>query len=223
MPAAPSPPRAKLMSPAQVAQMFDALAQHIVPHTELQWQTPLDLLVAVVLSAQCTDVAVNKATAHFFPRCRTVDDYLALGEAGLAAAIRSIGLYQTKARHLIATCQLLRDEYGGQVPATREDLMRLPGVGRKSANVILNVVFGQPTLAVDTHIFRVANRIGLVRAKTADATELALLKRVPAQHLLHAHHYLVLHGRHTCVARQPLCGTCPVAAWCNYPAKTARA
>lgn len=211
---------ATLLTAAQVGVFFDRLAAVIVPRSELHWSTPLDLVVAVVLSAQCTDRAVNRATAELWRHCRTPADYLRLGAAGLRHYLRSLGLFRNKTRHLLGLCRLLRDEFGGVVPATRAALERLPGVGRKSANVVLNVGFGQPTLAVDTHVFRVANRVGLVRAKTPEKTELALLARVPPAHLPHAHHYLILHGRYTCTARRPRCPACPVRDVCNYPAQT---
>ena len=210
----------RLLTPAQVRVFFDRLAAVIDPKSELNWSTPLDLLVAVVLSAQCTDKAVNRVTAELWRHCRTPDDYLRLGEAGLREQLRTIGLFRNKTRSVIGLCRMLRDEFGGAVPPTREELERLPGVGRKTANVVLNVVFGQPTLAVDTHVFRVANRVGLAKAKTPEKTELALLARVPAEHLRHAHHYLILHGRYTCTARQPRCPACPVRDVCNFPDQT---
>jgi len=208
------------MTRAQIAGFFDVLAERIVPESELEWQTPLDLTIAVVLSAQCTDKAVNKATAGFFPTLRTPQDYVDFGEERFRESIRTIGLFRNKAKNVIGLCQMLIDDFGGEVPATREELQRLPGVGRKTANVVLNVVFGQSTLAVDTHILRVANRIGLVREKTPDATEQALLKKIPAKHLRDSHHYLILHGRYTCKARKPLCPTCPVSQFCNARDKT---
>jgi endonuclease-3 len=213
--AAPKP-----MTRVQIARFFDVLAARIVPESELQWQTPLDLTIAVVLSAQCTDKAVNKATAGFFPILRTPADYVAFGEERFREAIKSIGLFRNKAKNVIGLCRMLIDEFDGEVPRTREELQRLPGVGRKTANVVLNVVFGEATLAVDTHIQRVANRIGMVRAKTPDATEQALLKKIPAKHLRHAHHYLILHGRYTCKARKPDCPACPVREFCNARDKT---
>ncbi len=209
----------KLMTRAQIREFFDVLADHIDPQSELNWSTPLDLVVAVVLSAQCTDKAVNKATATLWQTCREPQDYLDLGADGLQQHIRSIGLYRNKTRSILGLCEMIRDDFGGSVPQTREELQKLPGVGRKSANVILNVVFNQPTLAVDTHIFRVANRVGLTRQKTPEKTELELLQKVPEEHLLHAHHYLILHGRYTCVARRPKCAQCVVNRLCNWPQK----
>lgn len=211
----------KRLSPAEVEAFFDVLSQHIDPRSELTWSSPLEMLVAVVLSAQTTDKQVNKVTPALFARCPSASDYVELGEEGLQECIKSIGLFRNKAKSVVGICRALVESHGGQVPATREELQALPGVGRKSANVVLNVAFGQPTLAVDTHVFRVANRTGLVRAKTPEATELELLKIVPAKHLKAAHHYLILHGRYTCKARQPDCGRCPVAASCNHRDKTA--
>ena len=208
-------PKPKRMTNAQVQSFFDTLAERIIPKSELNWETPLDLVIAVVLSALCTDKAVNKATDSLFRACRTPQDYLDLGEEGLIDYIRSIGLFRNKARSVIGLCRIIRDEYHNEVPGEREKLEALPGVGRKTANVVLNVAFGQPTLAVDTHIQRVANRTGMVCEKTPTKTELALLKRIPKEHLYHAHHYLILHGRYTCVARKPKCESCPVVPFCN--------
>ncbi len=213
-------PTVKLLTQAQFDTAFDILAGHIDPKSELNYESPLDLTIAVVLSAQCTDKAVNRVTAKLWQRCRTPEEYLAMGEEELGTAIRSIGLWRNKAKAIIGICEALLREHGGVVPANRAALQALPGVGRKTANVILNVAFGQPTLAVDTHIFRVANRTGMVKEKTPEKTEHALLKRVPAKHLLHAHHYLILHGRYTCVARKPRCPVCPIVHLCNWPAKT---
>ncbi len=210
----------KPVTRSQFRDFFAILAECLEPKSELKWETPLDLLVAAVLSAQCTDKAVNQVTTGLWRVCRTPDNYITLGEAKLRDHIHSLGLYKNKARNLIGLCRLLRDEFGSRVPATREGLERLPGVGRKTANVVLNVVFRQPVLPVDTHIFRVANRTGMVKAKTPEATELALLKRIPAQYLRDAHHYLVLHGRYTCKARKPECWRCPVARCCNHVAKS---
>ncbi len=204
----------------QVRDFFDGLAAHIDPKCELDWETPLDLLIAAVLSAQATDRSVNIVTTKLWQRCRTPEDYLALGEEGLHRYIRSIGLFRNKGKAILGICRRLHDDHDDRVPQTREELQALPGVGRKTANVVLNVVFGQPTLAVDTHVFRVSNRVGLVREKTPEATEKALLKKVPEQHLLHAHHYLILHGRYTCKARKPECRHCPVRHVCNYTDKT---
>jgi len=190
------------------------------PASELEYSNVFELLVAVLLSAQATDVSVNKATRHLFAVAGTPDKMLALGEARLAETIRTIGLYRSKARHLIATCRILVERHGSQVPRTREALQTLPGVGRKTANVVLNVAFGEPTIAVDTHIFRVANRTGLAPGKDPLEVELGLLERVPAAYLADAHHWLILHGRYVCQARKPLCPQCRVAAWCDFTPKT---
>lgn len=190
------------------------------PKTELEYTTPFELLTAVLLSAQATDAGVNKATRRLFPVAHTPQAILDLGEEGLCEYIKTIGLYRSKARHLLATCRILVDQYGGEVPRTREQLEALPGVGRKTANVVLNVAFGEPTMAVDTHIFRVSNRTGLAPGKTPLEVELKLLKRVPQPYRLHAHHWLILHGRYICVARKPKCWACPVATWCDYQPKT---
>jgi endonuclease-3 len=210
----------KAMTKAQIESFFEVLSDRITPETELNWKTPLDLTIAVVLSAQCTDKAVNKATAPMFKACRTPDDYINLGEEAVRERIKSIGLFRNKAKAIVGLCLAIRDQFSGEVPDNREDLQSLPGVGRKTANVILNVVFGQPTLAVDTHIFRVTNRIGMVRAKNPEATELALLKKIPEPYMRDAHHYLILHGRYTCKARKPLCGDCSVYDACNYRDKS---
>ncbi|MGP1517426.1 MAG: endonuclease III [Ottowia sp.] len=209
------------MTPAQIGQFF-AILQAANPHpkTELEYSSHFELLAAVLLSAQATDAGVNKATRQLFPRARSPQQMLELGLAGLEDAIKTIGLYRSKARHLIETCRILVERHGGQVPRTRAELEALPGVGRKTANVILNVAFGQPTMAVDTHIFRVSNRTGLAPGKTPLAVEQALLKRVPPAYLLHAHHWLILHGRYICQARKPRCPECAVAHLCTYPDKT---
>jgi endonuclease-3 len=186
------------------------------PATELEYATPFELLVAVILSAQATDKSVNQATRRLFPVANTPRAILDLGVEGLAEYVRSIGLYQGKARNIIATCRILLGQHGGTVPSDRENLEALPGVGRKTANVILNTAFGQPTMAVDTHIFRVANRTGLAPGKTVRAVEDALLKRVPQEFLQDAHHWLILHGRYVCKARAPDCPACPVADLCEY-------
>jgi len=178
------------------------------------------LLVAVILSAQATDKSVNLATRKLFPVASTPRAILDLGVEGLSNYVRSIGLYQGKARNIIATCRILLEQHGGEVPAERETLEALPGVGRKTANVILNTAFGQPTMAVDTHIFRVANRTGLAPGKTVRAVEDALLKRVPAEFLQDAHHWLILHGRYVCTARAPACPVCPIADLCDHRDKT---
>lgn len=180
----------------------------------------MDLLVAVVLSAQATDRSVNRITAELWQRCRTPRDYLRLGEASLAEAIRSIGLFRNKARSIIGLSQALQERFAGQVPRRREDLESLPGVGRKSANVVLNVAFGEPVIAVDTHVFRASNRIGLVRADTPRQAEDQLMARTPEPFLIDAHHYLILHGRYTCTARKPACPTCVVGQLCTFRRKT---
>lgn len=209
----------KPMSKRKIENFFDILASFIVPESELNWESPLDLVIAVVLSAQCTDKAVNKATAELWKRCRTADDYLELGEAGLTGYIRSIGLFRNKAKSILGICRAMNERFDNRVPDNREDLQSLPGVGRKTANVVLNVLFGQPTLAVDTHIFRVANRVGLATGNTPEAIEKILLKKIPKKHLHGAHHYLILHGRYTCKARKPNCVECRVSEYCNYPEK----
>lgn len=191
------------------------------PKTELEYSTPFELLVAVALSAQSTDKGVNLATRRLFPRARTPEAMLALGEAGLADAIRTLGLYKSKARHLIAACSMLVDLHNSIVPADRAALEALPGVGRKTANVILNTAFGQPTMAVDTHIFRVSNRIGLAPGKTVLEVEKKLLKTIPTEFRLDAHHWLILHGRYVCQARKPRCDACIIADLCEYRHKSA--
>lgn len=190
------------------------------PKTELAYSTPFELLVAVTLSAQATDVSVNKATAKLFPVANTPEAIYALGVEGLSQYIKTIGLYNSKAKNVIEACRILIEKHGSQVPDNREDLEALPGVGRKTANVVLNTAFGEPTMAVDTHIFRVSNRTGIAPGKTVLAVEQALLKRVPAEFLLDAHHWLILHGRYTCIARKPACGRCPIRDLCRYPNKT---
>jgi endonuclease-3 len=209
------------MTTADRREFFARLAE-LDPHpkTELEYGSPFQLLVAVMLSAQATDVGVNKATRRLFPRAPTPQAMLALGEAKLRDAISSIGLFNTKAANVIKACRLLVDLHGGQVPHDRAALEALPGVGRKTANVVLNVAFGEPTIAVDTHIFRVANRTGLAPGKDVRAVEDKLQKAVPAEYRQHAHHWLILHGRHTCRARKPDCPRCIVRDLCAYPAKT---
>ena len=190
------------------------------PKTELEYASTFQLLIAVILSAQATDVGVNKATARLFPVAPTPDKMLALGEEGLAEYIKTIGLYRTKAKNVIATCRQLIERHASEVPAEREALEALPGVGRKTANVVLNTAFGQPTMAVDTHIFRVANRTGLAPGKDVRAVEGALLKRVPAEFLMDAHHWLILHGRYVCKARTPDCPQCVIRDLCGFKGKT---
>ncbi|MFU8877124.1 MAG: endonuclease III [Wenzhouxiangellaceae bacterium] len=205
------------MNPEKRREFFRRLAElDPEPTTELEYSTTFELLVAVILSAQATDVGVNKATKKLFPVANTPEKILALGEEGLKHYIRTIGLFNSKAKNIIATCRALIERHGGEVPGTREHLEALPGVGRKTANVVLNTAFGQPTLAVDTHIFRVANRTGLAPGKTPLAVEKGLLERTPSQYLRHAHHWLILHGRYTCKARSPACGQCPVFDLCNW-------
>jgi len=180
-----------------------------------------ELLAAVLLSAQATDVGVNKATRKLFPVAGTPQKILALGLEGLESYIKTIGLYRSKARHLMATCRILVEQHGGEVPRTREALEALPGVGRKTANVVLNVAFGEPTMAVDTHIFRLGNRTGLAPGKTPYEVEMQLLKRIPPAYRVDAHHWLILHGRYVCQARKPLCGQCAVSRYCDFQSKTA--
>jgi len=190
------------------------------PTTELVYRTPFELLVAVVLSAQATDKGVNLATARLFPVASTPQAILDLGLDGLKEYINTIGLYNSKGKHLIETCRILVEQHGGEVPSDRESLEKLPGVGRKTANVILNTAFGQPTIAVDTHIFRVANRIGLAPGKTVLEVEKKLLKAIEPQFRHDAHHWLILHGRYVCKARKPLCGECLIRDLCEYKSKT---
>lgn len=190
------------------------------PKTELKYDSPFELLVAVILSAQATDVGVNKATAKLFQVANTPESILALGEEGLKGYIRTIGLFNAKAENIIKTCAILLHQHGGKVPEDRKSLEALPGVGRKTANVVLNTAFGQPTMAVDTHIFRVSNRTGLAPGKTPLAVEKALLKAVPADYLIDAHHWLILHGRYTCKARKPNCPECIVRDLCSFKQKT---
>jgi endonuclease-3 len=188
------------------------------PETELEYSSPFELLAAVLLSAQATDVGVNKATRRLFIVANSPAKMLALGLPALTEYIRTIGLYRTKAKNLLETCRILVEQHGGKVPGTRAELEALPGVGRKTANVVLNVAFGQPTMAVDTHIFRVANRTGLAPGKNPLEVEMGLLARVPEPYRVDAHHWLILHGRYVCVARRPLCERCAVTRWCDaYP------
>ncbi len=208
------------MGPKQRRELFERLRKaNPNPTTELEYHSPFELLIAVMLSAQATDLSVNKATRKLFAVANTPEAILALGEEGLKRYIRTIGLFNTKARNIIATCKILIERFGGQVPDNRKDLESLPGVGRKTANVVLNTAFGQPTMAVDTHIFRVANRTGLAPGKTPLAVEKKLLKVVPPEFLKNAHHWLILHGRYTCTARRPRCHRCPIADLCEYPDK----
>lgn len=211
-----------LMKPADIQAFFETLqAANPHPETELAYSTPFELLTAVLLSAQATDVGVNKATAKLFPVANTPQQILDLGIDGLCDYIKTIGLYKSKAKHLMETCRMLIELHSGEVPRTREALEALPGVGRKTANVVLNVAFGEPTMAVDTHIFRVGNRTGLAPGKTPLEVELKLIKRIPAEFKLHAHHWLILHGRYVCQARKPRCWECSVSTWCKFKPKTA--
>ncbi|MBL8516377.1 MAG: endonuclease III [Betaproteobacteria bacterium] len=208
------------MKPAHRIEFFRRLqADNPEPKSELNYATPFELLVAVVLSAQATDKSVNLATAKLFPKANTPKAILKLGEEKLTEYIKTIGLFRTKAKNVIALCQMLIDQHDGEVPRTREALQALPGVGRKTANVVLNVAFGEPTMAVDTHIFRVGNRTGLAPGKDVLAVEMKLEKRVPDEFRLHAHHWLILHGRYVCVARKPRCGTCVVNDLCGFKDK----
>ena len=201
----------------RAAAIYERLKAVIpAPATELAYQTPFQLLVAVMLSAQATDVSVNKATPALFSVAPTPESLLRLGEAGLTPYIRRIGLYRTKARNIIAACRLLLERHAGEVPETRAELEALPGVGRKTANVVLNVAFGQPVIAVDTHIFRVANRTGLAPGKTPLAVELGLLQVVPPDYRKNAHHWLILHGRYVCKARKPECERCTISEFCAF-------
>ncbi|MFT7724290.1 MAG: endonuclease III [Roseateles sp.] len=205
------------MDAAQVERFFATLkAANPAPQTELEFASVFELLTAVLLSAQATDVGVNKATRRLFAVANTPAQILALGTEGLESHIKTIGLYRSKARHLLQTCRMLIELHGGEVPRSREALEALPGVGRKTANVVLNVAFGEPTMAVDTHIFRVSNRTGLAPGKTPLAVELGLLKRIPPAYMVDAHHWLILHGRYVCQARKPLCGACAVSAECDH-------
>jgi len=209
------------MPPADRKELFERLRElNPAPTTELEYSSPYELLVAVILSAQATDVGVNKATRGLFRVANTPRAIVELGETKLRKAISSIGLFNTKAANVIAMSQRLLDEYDGEVPRDREALEALPGVGRKTANVVLNTAFGEPTIAVDTHIFRVSNRTGLAPGKDVRAVEDALLKRVPAEFRQDAHHWLILHGRYTCKARRPECWRCPIRDLCRYTDKT---
>jgi endonuclease-3 len=190
------------------------------PDTELEYESAFELLVSVILSAQATDISVNKATKELFPKANTPQAIYELGEAGLKPYIKSIGLFNSKAENIIKTCRLILDEFDGEVPRTRDELETLPGVGRKTANVILNTAFGEPTIAVDTHIFRVANRTGLAKGKTPLEVEKRLTKLTPEEYRQNAHHWLILHGRYVCKARKPECGECSIVDLCEYRKKT---
>jgi endonuclease-3 len=209
------------MNPTKRREIFRRLRDsNPEPKTELEYRTPFELLVSVILSAQATDKSVNIATSELFKHAKTPAEILALGLNGLEPYIKSIGLYRMKAKNIIETCRLLIKDYGGEVPRTREELEKLPGVGRKTANVVLNVAFGEPTIAVDTHIFRVANRTAIAPGKDPLEVEQRLLKFVPEEFRKHAHHWLILHGRYVCVARKPKCPGCIIRELCEYKAKT---
>ncbi|MBK9251101.1 MAG: endonuclease III [Proteobacteria bacterium] len=209
------------MKPERVTALYAALrAANPEPRSELEFSSPFELLVAVILSAQATDKSVNIATRRLYPEANTPAAILALGVAGLTPFIRHIGLFNAKAKNVIECCRLLIERHGGQVPRDRQSLEALPGVGRKTANVVLNVAFGEPTLAVDTHVFRVANRTGLAHGATPLAVEQKLLEVTPPEFLQHAHHWLILHGRHVCLARTPRCHECVIAAHCAFRPKT---
>jgi endonuclease-3 len=209
------------MNPAKRLEIFQRFRQaNPHPKTELEYTTPFELLIAVLLSAQSTDVGVNKATRRLYPVANTPQAMLDLGIDELKTYISTIGLYNNKAKNVIATCHILVDQYGGDVPPVREALEALPGVGRKTANVVLNTAFGQPTMAVDTHIFRVSNRTNIAPGKSVDIVEQKLLKFVPKDFLHDAHHWLILHGRYTCIARKPLCWNCLIVDLCEFKAKT---
>jgi endonuclease III len=209
------------MTPQQIQTFFATLrSANPQPASELQYSSVFELLAAVLLSAQATDVSVNKATRRLFALAPTPQKMLALGVAGIEAHIQTIGLYRNKAKNLHATCRILIEQHGSQVPRSREALEALPGVGRKTANVVLNVAFGEPTMAVDTHIFRVGNRTGLAPGKTPLEVEMKLIERVPEEFRVDAHHWLILHGRYVCQARKPMCWQCAVAAQCDFVPKT---
>jgi endonuclease III len=209
------------MSPEHVRRIFEQLrSANPSPHSELHYRSPFELLVAVILSAQATDKGVNLATPALFRKARTPQGMLKLGLVGLKRYVRTIGLYNAKAKNILAACRILVERFHGQVPRAREELESLPGVGRKTANVVLNVAFGEPTLAVDTHVFRVANRTGLARGATPRAVEDELLRVIPPEFMRNAHHWLILHGRYVCKARIPDCPHCSIARWCEYQHKT---
>jgi endonuclease-3 len=209
------------MTSRKVRRIFEQLrSANPNPQSELHYTSAFELLVAVILSAQATDKSVNLATAELFKKARTPQAMLDLGSAGLRRCIRTIGLYNAKARNILASCRILLERFSGEVPRRREALEALPGVGRKTANVVLNTAFGEPTLAVDTHVFRVANRTGLARGATPRAVEDELVRVIPAEFMRHAHHWLILHGRYVCKARAPDCPHCAIARWCEYESKT---
>ncbi|MEQ1775705.1 MAG: endonuclease III [Burkholderiales bacterium] len=209
------------MNAAKRRTIFERFhAENPEPRGELHFKTPFELLVAVILSAQATDKSVNLATDQLYQRANTPAAILKLGQKGLERYVRSIGLYRTKAKNILATCKLLLENHGGEVPRTREALEALPGVGRKTANVVLNIAFGEPTIAVDTHLFRIGNRTGIAPGKTPLEVEERLLKFIPDEYKLHAHHWLILHGRYVCVARAPKCGECLIRDLCEYRSKS---
>ena len=209
------------MNPNKRRAIFERFhAANPEPRGELHFKTPFELLIAVILSAQATDKSVNLATDHLYQRMNTPASILKLGQEGLQRYVKSIGLYRTKAKNILATCKLLLDKHGGEVPRTREALEALPGVGRKTANVVLNIAFGEPTIAVDTHLFRIGNRTGIAPGKTPLEVEQRLLKFIPEEYKLHAHHWLILHGRYVCVARAPKCGECLIRDLCEFRQKT---
>ena len=205
------------MNPNKRRAIFERFhAANPEPRGELHFKTPFELLIAVILSAQATDKSVNLATAQLYQRTNTPESILKLGQEGLERYVKSIGLYRAKAKNILATCKLLLDKHGGEVPRTREALEALPGVGRKTANVVLNIAFGEPTIAVDTHLFRIGNRTGIAPGKTPLEVEQRLLKFIPEEYKLHAHHWLILHGRYVCVARAPKCGECLIRDLCEW-------
>lgn len=209
------------MNKSKRIEIFSRLkAANPTPKTELEYSNPFELLIAVLLSAQATDVSVNKATRRLFPIANTPESLLELGEEGLKQYIKTIGLFNSKAKNVIKLCQIVLEKHQGGVPTNREALEALPGVGRKTANVVLNTAFGQPTIAVDTHIFRVSNRTKIAAGKNVDEVEQRLLRLVPKEFRLDAHHWLILHGRYTCVARKPKCGSCIIEDLCEYKDKT---
>ncbi len=211
------------MNPTKRRTIFERFhAANPEPRGELHFKTPFELLIAVILSAQATDRSVNLATDALYQRANTPESIFKLGQKGLESYVKSIGLYHTKAKNILATCKLLIENHGGEVPRTREALEALPGVGRKTANVVLNIAFGEPTIAVDTHLFRIGNRTGIAPGKTPLEVEERLLKFVPAEFMLHAHHWLILHGRYVCTARAPKCGTCLIEDLCEWRGKGVR-
>ena len=210
----------KTMNKDKRTAIYSTLRTRIpAPTTELEFVNPFELLIAVILSAQATDISVNKATSKLYPVANTPESILALGVGGLKPYIRTIGLFNSKAENIIKTCRILFEEHGGEVPRTREQLEALPGVGRKTANVVLNTAFGEPTIAVDTHIFRVSNRTGIAKGRNPLEVEKRLVRLTPDEFKKDAHHWLILHGRYVCKARKPLCGECPIVEWCEFTKK----